>query len=205
MRFAHRPGGYEARREAVSAACGRANVSADSGQEPLAELRLARHRDLVGRRMGPIVVRVIVACLTVFVLLAAANVFGQRPSTAEATNSSARLLVSTPARLRGGLVFQTKVDVWARRNVAKPTLVFGAGWFDGMTLNSYQPPAAAQASRGGAVTFVYPPLRAGGHITVWLEWSVNPTNLAWSRSEPVAFDDGASRIVGVTPQVTVFP
>ena len=80
-----------------------------------------------------------------------------------------------------------------------------AAWFDGMTLNSYQPPAVAQASRGSAVTFVFPPLRAGGHMTVWLEWSVNPTNLAWQRPESLVLDDGPTRLLGVHPDVTVFP
>jgi hypothetical protein len=173
--------------------------------EPLAELRLERHRDLVGRTAGPIVVRVIIGLLVLFVLLAAANEFGQQPSTSRAATPIARLRISTPSRLRGGLIFQTRVDVWARRAIAKPTLVLGAGWFDGMTLNSYQPPAASQAARGSAVTFAYAPLQAGQHLTLWLEWSVNPTNLAWSRAEPIALDDGASPIVQVTRHVTVFP
>jgi hypothetical protein len=173
--------------------------------EPLAGLRLERHRDLAGRRVGPIVVRVIVLVLVVFVLAAAFNVFGQRPSTSAAAGPVARLVVSTPHRLRGGLIFQTRVDVWARRPIAKPTLVLAGGWFDGMTLNSYQPPATTQAARGSAVTFVYPPLSAGGHMTVWLEWSVNPTNLAWNRPEEITLDDGGVRLVGVDPRVTVFP
>ena len=37
---------------------------AESDDEPLAELRLQRHRDLVGRRLGPLVVRGIVVTLT---------------------------------------------------------------------------------------------------------------------------------------------
>lgn len=174
-------------------------------EEPLAELRLERHRDLVGRRAGPIVVRIIVAALAAFVVAAGLNAFGQRPSTSFAASPAARLIVSTPRRLRGGLIFQTRVDVWARRPIAKPTLVFGGGWFDGMTLNSYQPPASAQAARGSAVTFIYPRLAAGAHMTVWMEWSVNPTNLAWSRPEPITLDDGMLRILGLSPTLTVFP
>jgi hypothetical protein len=177
----------------------------DDNGEPLAELRLERHRDLAGRRVGPIVVRAIVALLTAFVVAAALNVFGQRPSTSFAEGPAARLAVSTPHQLRGGLIFQTRVDVWARRAIAKPTLVLGGGWFDGMTLNSYQPPAVTQTARGSAVTFTYPRLAAGGHMTAWLEWSVNPTNLAWSRPEPVVLDDGGVGLAAVEPTVTVFP
>jgi hypothetical protein len=175
------------------------------GDEPLAELRLARHRDLVGRRVGPWVIRTVIALLTVYVGLAALNAFGQQTSTSRAEDRTATLRVSTPERLRGGLIFQTRVDVETVRRIAKPTLVLGGGWFDGMTLNSYQPPATAQAARGSAVTFSYPPLVAGGHMTVWLEWSVNPTNLAWSRPQPIELDDGSTRLVGLVPSVTVFP
>ncbi len=178
---------------------------AGSDDEPLAELRLQRHRDLVGRRLGPLVVRGIVVILTLFVVLAVFNVFGQRPATSQAAGRGVHLEVSTPARVRGGLIFQTRVDVRTSRRIAKPTLVLGGGWFDGMTLNSYQPPATAQVPRGSAVTFTYPPLRDGGHMTVWLEWSVNPTNLAWSRPESIALDDGATRLVDLTPSITVFP
>jgi hypothetical protein len=178
---------------------------ADHDDEPLAELRLRRHRDLAGRRHGPLVVRGVVAVLTLFVVLAALNAFGQQPATSQAAGQGVRLRVSTPARVRGGLIFQTRIDISTSRRIAKPTLVLGGGWFDGMTLNSYQPPAASQASRGSAVTFTYPPLRAGGHMTAWLEWSVNPTNLAWERREPIVLDDGTTRLVGLNSTVTVFP
>jgi hypothetical protein len=178
---------------------------ADHDEEPLAELRLQRHRDLVGRRSGPLVVRGIVAILTLFVVLAALNTFGQQPATSQAAGRGVRLDVSTPARVRGGLIFQTRVDVSTSRRIAKPTIVLGGGWFDGMTLNSYQPPATAQSSRGSAVTFVFPPLRAGGHMTVWFEWSANPTNLTWERPESIVLDDGTTRLLGLNPNVTVFP
>jgi hypothetical protein len=173
--------------------------------EPIAGLELARHRDLTGRRWGPVIIRTVIAILATFVILAALNVFGQQPSTSSAASPTARMDVSTPSRLRGGLIFQTRVDVQALRPIAKPTLVLGGGWFDGMTLNSYQPPAANQASRGEAVTFSYPPLAAGAHMTVWLEWSVNPTNVAWGRAEPIQLDDGRTQLVQLAPSVTVFP
>jgi hypothetical protein len=178
---------------------------APQDDEPLAELELARHRDLIGRRWGPLIVRIVIAVLAAFVALAALNVFGQQPSTSSAAGRTARMDVSTPSRLRGGLIFQTRVDVQALRPIAKPTLVLGGGWFDGMTLNSYQPPAANQASRGKAVTFSYPPLAAGAHMTVWLEWSVNPTNVAWDRAEPIQLDDGRTQLVQLSPTVTVLP
>ena len=173
--------------------------------EPLAELRIDRHRDLQGRHREYWGRRAVTGVLVVFVLLAAANVFGQRPSSADASGSQATLAVSTPSTLRGGLIFQTRIDIEARRAIAHPTLVLGGGWFDSMTLNSVQPGPAAQAARGDGVTLSYPALGAGGRMTVWLEWSANPTNLAWHRPETVSLTDGSSVLVSVTRHVTVFP
>jgi hypothetical protein len=178
---------------------------AESDAEPLAELSVARHRDLVGRTWEQRTRTVVTALLLGWVVLAAVNVLGQQPSTTVASGASARMAVSTPERLRGGLIFQTRVDITALAPIAKPTLVLGGGWFDGMTLNSTQPGPAAQAARGTAVTFAYPGLAAGYHMTVWFEWSANPTNLAWSRAEPMRLDDGSTTLVSASPSVTVLP
>jgi hypothetical protein len=177
----------------------------DRRDEPLAELRLDRHRDLQGRHRELWMRRGVTAVFAAFILLAAANAFGQRPSSARAAGPAATLEVSTPATLRGGLIFQTRIDVTATNAISHPTLVLGGGWFDGMTLNSVQPGPADQATRAGGVTLAYPPLERGSRMTVWLEWSANPTNLAWNRPEQIVLADGASPLVSVTRHVTVFP
>jgi hypothetical protein len=173
--------------------------------EPLAELRLERHRDLVGRHRETWARRILTAAFAAFILLAAANVFGQRPSSVQVAGPAATLEVSTPATVRGGLIFQTRIDVTATDAIAHPTLVLGGGWFDGMTLNSVQPGPADQVARATAVTLTYPRLGRRARMTVWLEWSANPTNLAWNRPEQVVLADGASPLVSVTRHVTVFP
>jgi hypothetical protein len=177
----------------------------DEDGEPLAELELARHRDLEGRRHEHWGGRIVTAVLVVFVLLAAANQVGQQPSTSTAAAASATVTLSTPSRLRGGLIFQTRIDITARRTIHQPTLILSGGWFDGMTLNSVQPGPAAQAAVGSGVTLAYPPLLAGRSMTVWLEWSVNPTNLAWDRSEQISLADHAATLLTLHRSVTVFP
>ena len=74
-----------------------------------------------------------------------------------------------------------------------------------MTLNSIQPGPESQASRGAGVTLAYPALDAGDHMTVWLEWSANPTNVAWDRPQQIALDDDGAPLVALTRHVTVFP
>jgi hypothetical protein len=176
-------------------------------REPLTELSLARHRDLEGRHWvwAPRARLVIIGLLVLFVVLAAGNAFGQRPSSYTSVSAAATLTVSTPAHVRGGLIFQTRVDITAHRNIAAPTVALSGGWFDGMTLNSVQPGPAKQASAGQGVTFSYPPLAAGRTMTVWFEWSVNPTNLAWQRPTATEITDGGRTLVAQRATVTVFP
>jgi hypothetical protein len=176
-------------------------------REPLTELSLARHRDLEGRHWvwASRSRRVITALLVLFVVLAAGNAFGQRPSSHTSVSPAATLTVSTPAHLRGGLIFQTRVDVTAHQNIAAPTVALSGGWFDGLTLNSVQPGPAKQVSAGQGATFTYPPLAAGRTMTVWFEWSVNPTNLAWERPTVTQLTDGGRTLVAQHSTVTVFP
>ncbi len=172
--------------------------------EPLAELELARHRDLVGRRehWGR---RAVTAVLVVFVLLAAANQFGQQPSTSRAATANASMTVSTPSRLREGLIFQTRVDLTAGRTLARPSLTLSGGWFDGVTLNSVQPSPMSQASAGPGVVFTFPTLPAGRRMTVWFEWSVNPPTVAWQRGVQITLAARATPLLTLHRSVTIFP
>lgn len=179
-------------------------MGSDSGL-PLAELDLARHRDLIGRRHEHWGRRIVTAVLIIFVVLAATNQFGQQPSTSRASAPAASMTVSTPSRLRGGLIFQTRVDITASRALDRPSLILSGGWFDGMTLNSVQPSPASQASAGSGLTLAYPRLRGGQRMTVWLEWSVNPTNLTWNRAEQIRLSDRGATLLTINRSVTVFP
>ncbi len=176
--------------------------------EPLDEISLARHRDLAGGHWvwGRWLRIAIIAVLCLFLAAALLNQFGQRPEQVSVTSPAATLNVSTPHHLRGGLIFQTRIDVVAHRPIAKPTIELAGGWFDGITLNSAQPGPASQSGTGsGGATFVYPPLPAGRTLTVWLEWSVNPTTVAWRRDEPVVVADGTTALVRGSQTVTVMP
>jgi hypothetical protein len=168
-------------------------------------LELPRHRDYAGRRGVRVFRLATTAVFAAFVLLGVLNVFGQQPSTSVVAGRVATMRVSTPSRLRLGLVFQTRVDISAAVRIASPTLTLSPAWFDGVTLNSVYPSPASQTGRSGGVSFAFPPLAAGHELTVWLEWSVNPTNVAWRRPELLQLSDGSRRLLDVHRSVTVFP
>jgi hypothetical protein len=185
---------------------GRDSPSDDQLAPPVG-LTFPRHRDLEGRlwRWSDRFRQAVTAVLVGFVALALLNVFGQRPNTASATSSGVVLRVQAPSSVRGGLIYQTRVDVTARRPIARPVITLDGGWFDGMTLNSVQPGPASQTSGQGGATFQYAPLRAGQTLTVWFEWSTNPTLVEWRRPRTITVGDGGTKLVSQTSSMTAYP
>jgi hypothetical protein len=163
-----------------------------------------RHVQLEGRGAHPLVRRTILVVLGVWAVLALANVFGQHPATSEASARFASLEVQSPTRLRGGLIFQTRITVRAHTRIAHPTLVLQHGWFESMSVNSIVPNPVTQASVDGTVRMVYPPLPAGHESTVWIYFQVNPTNVG-RRSEDVVLEGAGGERVSVQRSVTVLP
>ena len=78
------------------------------------------------------------------------------------------------------------------------------GWFESMTLNSTSPQASAETYGAGGVRYSFGALRPGEAKTVWMEWSVNPTNVA-TRHETATLYDGKTPLTTVHRTVTIFP
>jgi hypothetical protein len=163
-----------------------------------------RHVDLEGRGAHPAVRRTFLLLLGAITVAALVNVFGQRPSTGRASASFASLEVQSPTRLRGGLIFQTRIQVHARTRIEHPTLVLQHGWFESMSVNSIVPNPESQSAVDDTVRLVFPSLAAGRSSTVWIYFQVNPTNLG-RRSGDVALEGARGQRVTVRRSVTVFP
>jgi hypothetical protein len=167
-------------------------------------LDLERHRDLAGRSKEPWVRRALLTLVLAFVVAALLNTFGQRSSSAGAANPAASLKLTSPERLRGGLLFQARVEVRPRRDLSKPTLVFNRDWFDGMTLNTTIPQGLDQLNHDGQVVITYDSLKANESLVIWLEFQVNPTALG-TRHPDIELYDGSTHLLGLRRSVTVFP
>jgi hypothetical protein len=167
-------------------------------------LTLERNRDLRGRGGHAWYRRILLCLIAVLPILALLNVFGQRPTTTSAHGIAADLAVTAPARLRSGLIFQVRVQVTARQDIAKPQLVFDPGWWDSMSENSLEPNPSSQTNENGSVVLSYTKLAAGHRLLVWLYFQVNPTNVG-KRTEDVELDDGATMITRVHRSLTIFP
>ncbi|HKV67991.1 MAG TPA: hypothetical protein VJN72_07865 [Gaiellales bacterium] len=145
------------------------------------------------------------AAIAAFVLLGLLNTFGQRPSTSDARTAAATLVVTAPSDVRGGLIFQVRIQITARRRLAKPTLVFSPAWFESMTTNAVAPQPSTQTSINGWPAFQLSPIPAGQHATYWFYFQVNPTNVGWRRPETLQLDDGHVVIASIHRTITVYP
>lgn len=168
------------------------------------QLDLERHRDLEGRANEVRIRRVLLVAIFAVAVAALVNFFGQHPSTASAENPAASLTLSSPTRLRGGLIFQVRIEVLAKRRLEHPEIVLSHGWFDAMTLNTTQPEPMNEATRDGSVVLSYDALAQGRSLIVWLQFQVNPTNIG-NHDQDIELDDGPTPVLTLRRSVTVFP
>jgi hypothetical protein len=165
---------------------------------------LKRDRDLDGRRHEIWVRRGLLALLGVVPVLALLNLFGQRPQTSTAAGSAAKLVVYAPSRVRSGLLFEARFRIDARRTLENAALVLDPGWLEGMTVNSIAPSPNKQTSENGLLRLDLGRIAAGRTYRLFMYFQVNPTNVG-HRSQAVALDDGASRLMSLKRTITIFP
>lgn len=165
---------------------------------------LRRHRDLVGRRWHPWVRRSLLGLVAAVSLLALLNLFGQWPSTETVAASAATLEVRSPKAVRGGLLFQARFTVRARRELKAATLVLGRGWLEGLTVNTIEPSPLNEASRDGRLSLELGHIPEGEKYVLYIQYQVNPTTVG-SHTQTVALEDGDVRILTHEKTLRVYP
>ena len=148
--------------------------------------------------------RAVIAVFAVFAALGLANVFGQRTSKSAAATPAATLRLTAPDTVRGGLFFQSRIEIRAQRALAHPRLVLDHGWTEGMQVNSIEPNPMSEAGRDGRTVLSYDSLDAGERLVVWLQFEVNPTNLG-RRAYGVELDDADTKVAALDRRITVLP
>jgi hypothetical protein len=148
--------------------------------------------------------RAFIALFTVIAVLALLDVFGQRESKSNAAGPAARMVVSVPATVRGGLLYQATIDITAGSRIQYPRLVLAEGWLEGMQINSIEPAADSESSRSGRLVLSYGELKPGDRLKLWLQFQVNPTKPG-RRSHAVELDDGTRPLARIDREITVLP
>jgi hypothetical protein len=168
------------------------------------QLTLRHHRDLVGRERRPVARWIGLGVLGVFIAAGLLNVFGQRPDTDVVGSDVAELKVYAPTKLRGGLYYEARFTIDAKRDIENATIVLESGWMEGMTLNTVEPSPVGEASRDGKVAFELGHVPAGDTHILFLQFQVNPTNVG-RRSVDVELADGETPLLRVERTVTIWP
>ena len=167
-------------------------------------LTLEDSRDLAGRERRPIVRRVLVALLALFLVLGLFNVFGQQVSVDSGEGSAARLEVSAPTKLRGGLFFQARYRIVAIDEIENATIVLDPGWVEDITLNTVEPSPVGEASRDGRIALELGRVPAGEEHLLYLHFQVNPTALG-PQSQDVDLYDGERLLVSLDRAALIWP
>lgn len=167
-------------------------------------LTLKTHRDRQHWRQSVWIRRVLLLLPTALVALGLANLFGQHMTSTSATVPAAKLTVDAPTHARSGLVYAARFRIDATRALKDATLVLGAGWADGYTVNGQAPQPVTQGSSNGQLVYGFGHIPAGRHLTFWLSLQVNPTTVG-HHTQSVALYDGKRQITVVHRSVFVFP
>jgi hypothetical protein len=148
--------------------------------------------------------RILIGLIVLLAVLALANVFGQEERVSRAVASGASLEVSAPVRLRGGLFYQGRFTIGAERQLEHATLVLDRGWLEGMHINTIEPAPVGESSRDGKLALDFGRVPAGDFLVAYLQFQVNPTNVA-RRSQDVELYDDGRLLARVDRTVTVLP
>jgi len=170
----------------------------------LPSLDLDRSRGLRGRGHHVWIRRALIALFPAIAVVALLNVVGQRATSVTASRPAAELVLHSPSRIRGGLYFQARITVRARRTIDQPRIVLGPGWFDGLTINTIEPDPSEQANRNGWVALHYDQLQPGHLLRVFIEFQVNPTTVG-RKVQKIELDDGGKPLARLERTLFVMP
>jgi hypothetical protein len=129
---------------------------------------------------------------------------GQEASRSVAAAGGVRMVLDAPEEVRGGLYFQSTVDITTQTAIESPRLVLDEGWFEGMQVNSIEPAAESEVSRDGLVVLTYAALEPGDRLKIWLQFQVDPTNTG-RRSYGIELDDETRALLRIERELTVLP
>jgi hypothetical protein len=168
-------------------------------------LVLERDRDFEGRQHDIWVRRGLMVLIAAIPVLALFNVFGQRPETHTLVSPAASMKIYAPSRLRGGLLYQARFHITARTEIKDAYLILGPGWAEGMQMNTIEPSPANETSDNGRLSFELGRIPAGRSYILFMQFQVNPTNVAVGREQTVELKDGKTSLLTFKRHLTIFP
>jgi len=83
--------------------------------------------------------------------------------------------------------------------------VLDQGWAEGMAINTIEPSPVGEASRNGRLSFQLGHIPAGRSFILFMQFQVNPTNVAWHRPQDVELDDGNDKLLTIDRDIVIYP
>jgi len=148
--------------------------------------------------------RAVLTVAAVLPVVALFNVIGQQPQGTTGRAAAATVELSAPGTVRGGLMFQSRIEVAAAQTIDHPRLVLDDGWVEGLQISSVEPQPARESSRDGRVVLSYGRLRAGDRLIVWVQSQVDPTNPGRRRAG-LTLQDATTDLVRLDRMLTILP
>jgi len=165
---------------------------------------LHTHRDLQSWAYNRPIRYAILSLVAAVCVAGLFNLFGQHPSTATAENAKATLELTSPERVRGGLLYQARFTIHARDALTHVVLQLSPGWTEGMQINTIEPSPIAETSRNGSLALTLGAIPEGQHFTLYMQFQVDPTNVG-HRNADVTLYDGDTKLFTIDRTITVFP
>ncbi len=129
---------------------------------------------------------------------------GSRTHAHAADASALTLIVTTPSLIRNGELYETTIDVGAKRSIRKLVIGVSPALWRETTMNSMTPTPAQESSRDGLFRFEYGPLEAGASFKVKIDLQINPSLFGDNAGRFVAFD-GEDPLAEVPVLLRVLP
>ena len=148
--------------------------------------------------------RAVLVVLGIVAALALLDRFGQRPAQRTVRVPAATMTLTAPEHVRGGIFFESRLDIRATQAIDHPRIVLDRGWVEGMQVNSIEPGPVGEAARNGRVVLSYDAMKPGDLLSVWLQFEVNPTNVG-HRSYAVELDDAERPVARLAPTIRSWP
>ena len=164
----------------------------------------ARHQDLSGRNRHVWWRRAVLVVVAAVPVLGLLNVFGQHAEPVSYSSPAASLLINSPARVRGGLVFTTEIVITPHQQLHDARLYLDNGWFEAMSLNGVAPQPSTEDAQGRWQVWDFGQIPAATAFHVWISWQTNPTNVG-RHPQTVALYDGGTYLMTADHALTVFP
>ena len=118
--------------------------------------------------------------------------------------TAADIRVKTPHRIRNGNLFETRIIIEAKDDIAKPVLVVSQDLWRDITINSFYPGAEEEATKDRFRLFRYPPMKVGDRLDIQIDGQVNPPLIGRNKGV-IALRDGERNLAELPIGLQVLP